>query len=108
MPRSKFPAADRKPTWTSLTVQALRIADDFMNFAQLMAATGADANRMAATIHHLKEHRVIAAMDNDGVLWFYLTGEDTRTTTLGERVPEPKGNRTRGLGHKRKPKAPDA
>lgn len=109
MTRIRSTPADRKPTWTSLTVDALRIADDFMNVAQLVAATGGSANQIAAALHSLKGYRVVGAMESDGVLWFYLTGEDTRTTTVEARTPEPKGNRTREAGrYKRKPKAPDA
>jgi hypothetical protein len=107
MTRTRYSAkADRRPTWTSLTVEALRVADDFLNMQQLMAAIGANGNQMRATLHHLKRTRVVDAMESDGVLWFYLTGEDKRSMTVQQRVPEPKGNRTR-VG-KLKPKMPPA
>jgi hypothetical protein len=107
MTRTRYSAkADRRPTWTSLTVEALRVADDFLNVQQLMAATGANGNQMRATVHFLKLRKVIDAMETDGVLWFYLTGQDERTIAIEQRVQEPKGNRTR-IG-KRKPKLPPA
>lgn len=87
--------ADQQPTWTSKVTDALRKADDFMSFAQLQAATGADNNQLSATLHHLKNRRVVDAMEGDGSLWWYLTGEDTRQRAVEMRQPEPKGNRTR-------------
>lgn len=108
MTRTRYKPADRKPTWTSLTVDALTRADDFLNTRQIMAATSGSANQIAAALHHLKGFGVVAAMESDGVLWFYLTGNDTRSRVVGERVPEPEGNRARMSGYKRKPKPTDA
>jgi hypothetical protein len=107
MPRPRYTKADMRPTWTSLTVDALKRADDFMTLQQLLGATGATSNQMTAALHHLKKFRVVDAMENDGVLWFYLTGEDTRARVTEERTPEPKGNRSRAVGkYTRKPKPP--
>lgn len=108
MTRTRSTKADKKPTWTSLVVEALHTADDFMTLPQLMGATGANGDQMRATLHHLKNSRVIDAMEADGVLWFYLTGEDTRLKPLAERVPEPKGNRHRKAYTRRKPTPPEA
>lgn len=88
-------AAVKRPTWTRLTVDALKKADDFMSFTQLLAATGANANQMRATLHHLQARKVVdAVLVQDGPWWF-LTGDDTRSFTTDERVPEEPGNRHR-------------
>lgn len=99
--------ADRKPTWTSLTVQALQARDDFMTLPQLVAVTGANPSQMGAALHHLKQHGVVEALQAEGGLWWFLTGKDTRSREVGERVPEPEGNRTRATGvyyRRKKPK----
>lgn len=94
------------PTWTSKTVQALRAADDFLNFPQLLAATGANPDQLRASLHHLKVRAgAVDCLEAEGHLWWFLTGEDRRATTVDERVPEPKGNRTRkAASPRRKPK----
>ena len=96
--------ADMQPTWTSLTCKALQEADDFMSFDQLMERTGASYKQMSATLYHLKKERVVDALEGDGRLWWFLTGEDKRTYTQEQRTPEPKGNRTRGSKKTTKPK----
>lgn len=96
MARTNNSKADRAPTWTSKTVQALRSADDFLNFAQLLAATGATGDQLRASLHHLKVRAgAVDCLEAEGHLWWFLTGEDRRTITLEERVPEPKGSRAR-------------
>ena len=88
--------ADRAPTWTSKTVDALRRADDFLNMEQLLAATGATGDQMRAALHHLKVRAgAVDCLEAEGHLWWFLTGEDRRSKTVDERVPEPKGNRNR-------------
>src|SRR4051812_36426811 len=89
-------AADRRPTWTSLVVRALAERDDFANFEQLRAATGASPKQLSATLFHLKNVHAVDALECEGHLWWFLTGADDRTRPLDERVPELPGNRTRG------------
>jgi hypothetical protein len=98
-----YTKADRKPTWTSKVERALRDADDFLSFAQLLELTGASPNQLGATLFHLQKRRVVEAVEGAGHLWWFLTGEDTRTSVVTERVSEPVGNRTR-KGTPRKPK----
>lgn len=89
--------ADRKPTWTAKVRDALRDADDFMSFDQLVQATGANRQQLAATLHHLKVNAgVIDCLEAEGRLWWFLTGNDKRLYSHEERVVEPKGSRTRG------------
>lgn len=95
--------ADMQPTWTFKVEKALKEADDFMSFEQLRAVTGATHNQMTATLHHLKKSRVVDALEGDGRLWWFLTGEDKRTTKVEERTPEPKGNRHRASRKVSKP-----
>jgi hypothetical protein len=89
MPRTK------KPTWTSLTVEAMRLADDFMSLEQLMVATGANGNQMRATLHWLQKAKVVDNVVSAGGLYWFLTGEDSRETTVDERTPEEPGTRRR-------------
>lgn len=95
MRRPSYLKADRRPTWTALTTEALRRIDDFATLEQLMTLTGANGNQMRATLHWLKRAGVVEAMETDGRLWWYLTGEDKRIREVPERTEEPKGNRSR-------------
>lgn len=83
-----------KPTWTSLVLDALVKADDFMTVPQLREAVKAPANGagnglVSATIFWLAKHRAVDSVEVDGRLWWFATpGDDRRTKHLLERVPE--------------------
>lgn len=79
-----------KPTWTSLVVDCLTRADDFMPLDALVSCTGARNNNViGATLHHLSKYKVIDnVVGADGRLWWFVTGDDTRLRALQERVPE--------------------
>lgn len=103
--RTKTNPADRRPTWTSRFVAALRDRDDFMSLPQLMEATGANGDQARATLYHLKAQRVVDVIEAEGALWWFLTGEDQRSRTIEERAPEPTGNRSR-QGTRRRSRPP--
>jgi hypothetical protein len=104
MPRGVYKRADRKPTWTHVILEAMKTLDDFMTAEQIGQLTGANNSQVSATLHHFKNNGVAECLESDGKLWWYLTGEDKRTKTVDERVPEEKGHRTRRKGYSRKPK----
>lgn len=91
----KAPRAEKRPTWTHLTVKALGDADDFQTAPQLQAATGANYNQISATLVHLKKFEVVGCMESEGQLWWFLTGEDKRLQVTEERTPEAPGSRSR-------------
>lgn len=93
MPRLK---ANKRPTWTHLTLEALRVADDFMSLEQLRAATGASMNQQTAALHHLQKVGAVEAVDAGGHPFWFFTGIDRRTFALEERTPEEPGTRRRG------------
>lgn len=93
--KPRYLKADKRPTWTALTIKAMGTLDDFATTEQLMQLTGGTSNQIRATLHWLKKAGVIEAMESDGRLWWYLTGEDKRERALEERAEEPKGNRSR-------------
>lgn len=86
---------DKRPTWTHLTLEALRVFDDFMSFSQLMIITGANVNQMSATLHHLQKVRAVEAVEENGDVWFCVSGFDNRTKVVEERRPEEPGTRRR-------------
>lgn len=94
--RPRYVRADRRPTWTSLALEALRRADDFLTREALRAATGASPDQLAAALHHLRKRAgAVDVLEQDGTPYYFLTGEDRRGKTVDERVQEPKGNRCR-------------
>lgn len=94
---------DRRPTWTSLVLDALVQADDFLNLTEIMARTGASMTRATAALHHLCKSRAIeSVVGGDEKLWWFATPEqDSRLRHVDERVPEEPGSRrkrkSRGL-----------
>lgn len=93
MPRSKHNKADRRPTWTHLTAEALRAADDFMSTEQLLHAVGATLNQLTATLFHLQRATVVDAVEVNGKPYWFLTGNDRRSRVVEERRPEEPGTR---------------
>lgn len=88
--------ADAKPTWTFLVAEELRKADDFLSTHDLCDRTGGNVGQVTAALHHLKINaHVVDCIEAEGALWWFLTGEDRRTTTVDERVPEEPGTRRR-------------
>jgi hypothetical protein len=81
-------AQHKVPTWTHLTEEALRTADDFLSADQLRTLTGASQNQLSAALFHLQKRRVVDAVSGpSGLFWFYR-GEDTRLYQHEERTPE--------------------
>jgi len=86
-----------EPTWTSRVEEALRTADDFMSFADLVQATGCTYNRLAAALHHLRRYRAIDSIESGGRLYWSTTPDtDTRCRHVEMRRPEEPGTRRRG------------
>ena len=89
--------ADRHPTWTSLVLEALERADDFLSMEHLLTASGAEnTNQVSAALHHLAKYGAVeSVVGGDGKLWWFATGVDNRMKIVEERAREPKGNRHR-------------
>jgi hypothetical protein len=87
-------------TTTTLVLEALVRADDFRTARQLIADTGRSYNQVLAALHHLRKYHAIDSLESDGALWWYITGEDTRTTVRDERTPETRQRRPRKVRRK--------
>jgi hypothetical protein len=89
------PAKYKRPTWAYLVEEALRTADDFVSVSALRNTTGASANQLSATLHHLQKCKTVdAVVAQDSLYWFY-TGDDTRCRHVEERAVEDKPRRQR-------------
>ena len=80
-------------TFTSLTLEALRAQDDFMDNTMLMHAIGCNRNQLTAATHHLrKRHAIDCVIEPNGKAWWYALPEcsDDRTYAVEERTPESK------------------
>lgn len=86
------------PTWTTLVVEALGHADDFLGLPELQAKTGGSANQLTAALYWLKAcHRVDSVVSNGRLYWFLLPEiEDQRSRHLDQRTPESRPRRPRG------------
>jgi hypothetical protein len=85
---AKKGGSDKKPTWTSLVLDVLVRADDFMSTAQVMAATGANIDQTTAALHHLSKCKAVeSVVGGDGNLWWFATPDhDCRLRTVEERA----------------------
>lgn len=95
---------DPKPTWTHLTSEALRKADDFLSFDQLMAETKANRNQLQAALHWLQKAKVVDNVTSAEGLYWFLTGQDTRIREQEERVQEEPGTRRKRVRKAQPPK----
>ena len=95
--RQTWQSRRQKPTWTSLVLDALISADDFMSVPMLMAATSANFGQATAALHHLAKCKAAeAVVGGDGKLWWFATPScDCRQYTVEERAPEEPGTRCR-------------
>lgn len=90
---------DKRPTHTSLVVDALRTwPGDLATIWELTHATGSTYNQVSAAVSHLKKHRVIDSISDDTGTWWYLTHEDGREWVRDERTPEERPRRPRNGG----------
>lgn len=85
----------RITTTTTLVMDALRWADDFMTGAQLCEVTGRASNQVFAALNHLRKYNVVDSIASDGTLWWFATGDDSRSRVIDEKVPESKPRRPR-------------
>lgn len=86
----------KRPTTTTLIVEALKSADDFMSKAMLRQATREPPNRIGAALFHLRKHRVIdCVIEPDGTSWWFLTNDDDRQRTVAEILASIKKRRRR-------------
>lgn len=76
----------KQTTTTLLVLEALQNADDFLTAREIMRITGRESNRVTAALAHLRKHKVVECLEQDGQLFWYLTGEDDRETTREEIV----------------------
>ena len=82
------PSGLPRPTWTSLTVEALARADDFLGLPEIMAKTKGSSNQITAALHSLKQYHVVDSVESGGRLFWFLTGQDDRQFTRKERCEE--------------------
>lgn len=82
-------------TTTTLVLEALHRADDFMTASQLQAVTGRAANQVFAALHHLRNHHAVQSIESDGALWWYHTEEDSRSRVIEEKAQEIKPRKQR-------------
>lgn len=88
MQKSRTP---KIPTTTSLVVEAMDKADDFLTAATLMTLTGRAANQVTAALHHLRKCGRVASLEEGGHLFWYSTPDsDRRVWQLDEITPERK------------------
>lgn len=91
-------------TTTTLVLEALTRADDFMTAHQLSEATGRSMNRVFAAVHHLKIHKAIEVIEVDNVLYWYATPDsDDRNHVVQEKVEETKPRKPRKRAKKPTP-----
>ena len=90
-----MPFRSKRTTTTTLIVEALRRLDDFVTARGLCEATNRSANQVTAGLVHLKKHHVVAAVEQEGRLYWYLTGEDTRGYSIEEKAEETKPRKPR-------------
>lgn len=89
------PARIKKPTWTSVVVDTLRIMDDFLSARQLCDLTGGTPSQISATIHHLQAKHVIDAVLVQGEPFWFLTGRDDRVMSKDE-IADTSGRKPKG------------
>ncbi len=92
MRKSSLP---KRPTWTHLVEEALRVADDFLPLEALVKATGGTLNQVTAALHHLQNYRVVDCVASPTGLHWFFRGEDSRCRSLEERTPEEKPRKVR-------------
>jgi hypothetical protein len=85
----------KRPTWTHLVEEALRVADDFISAKGLVERTGGNSNQIHAALWHLQRHRVVDSVEGPEGLFWFLRGEDLREREVGERTVEDKPRRQR-------------
>lgn len=89
----------KETSTTTLVLDALRQADDFMDRRMLMAATGRSDNQVSAALFHLRKVKVVDVVVNpDGQGWWFALPPDgdTRIRVIDEHVPHGRRNRRKG------------
>lgn len=90
--------AHKETTCTTLVLEALRAADDFLSRSALVRATGRSYNQVDASTHWLrKRHAIDCVVEPDGRAWWYALPpeNDNRSYHVDERTPEDRPRRSR-------------
>lgn len=94
----------KQPTTTSLVLEVLQQADDFMTIEMLKQRTGrnnlGDVRMALIGLHHY--HAIDFVADNDGQVWWFATGDDKRSRKIHEIVPDIHRNQPCGVKRPRK------
>lgn len=87
----------KAPTHTSLVLEALKNADDFMSYDMLIAAGCGNKNQVAAACSHLRSRNAVwVEIDPTGKAWWAASPEtDNRSYKHDERTPEVKPRKPR-------------
>lgn len=99
----------REPTCTSLVLEALRMRDNFMDYADLVETTGCTPNQVSAACYDLRKYRAVdVVVEKDGKPWWFAfpPESDTRYRPPAERTPESKPRKIRNQGRYAKKAAP--
>ena len=89
-------AIRKRTTYTKMILDYLISLDDYATKAMIVAAVKLKQDQVAITLHDLKRHHAIEAMEADGKLWFYATPEyDDRQRKLDEIKEDIKRTRTK-------------
>lgn len=89
---------DKQPTLVARVERALSEHDDFATMSTIVELTKLTRHQVEVTLHHLKNHKAVDAMEVDKMLWWYSTpGTDTRIRHVEERAPEAGPRRKRAV-----------
>jgi len=87
-----MPTVIRIATATSLVMEALIAADDFVTGSELVEATGCSPNNISAALSSLRGYRAVESMEWKGqLLWMATPKLDTRSRRVDYRKPEVDG-----------------
>jgi len=86
----------KEPTHTTLVMEALQGADDFLTQCQLIAAGCGNSQQVSAACLHLLHRHAIGVEIQHGTNYWYATPKtDNRLYAIKVKAVEPKGNRRR-------------
>lgn len=84
----------KKTTNTTLVLEALIRADDFLTSKMLSDSIGITPGSVNVAVHSLQSFKAVECVEGNGKLWWFATPEnDTRTKHIHERTPESRPRR---------------
>ena len=85
----------KRTSFTCLTFEALKEADDFLTLHQLNQRLGIGTCRVSAALHHLYKRKAVSCLSENGTLWWYATPETDDRTRSYDEVSETQVRRKR-------------